>query len=75
MPFMKITTSIKNMKKIISTRDIWYLDEHLETYPIKYNEQTKTKEKMIEYVSNAKLLSGVPNHYCIKYSDTNISKK
>ena len=51
------------------------LDEHLETYPINYNEQTKTKEQIIEQVLNARLFSGVPNHCCIKDSDMKHFKK
>ena len=44
------------------------LDEHLETYPIKYNKQTKTKDEITEQILNAKMFSGVPNLYLIKDS-------
>jgi len=65
-----------NKKYKLYQQDIYdILDEHLETYPINYNEQTKTKEQIIEQVLNAKLFSGVPNHYCIKDSDVKQFKK
>ncbi len=59
-----------NKKYKLYQRDIDnILDEHLEIYPIKYDEQTKTKEQIIEQVLNARMFSGVPNHYFIKDSD------
>ena len=51
------------------------LDEHLETYPIKYNKQTKTKDEITEQILNAKMFKGVPNHYLIKDSDMKHIKK
>jgi hypothetical protein len=51
------------------------LDEHLETYPIKYNKQTKAKDEITEQILNAKMFSGVPNHYLIKDSDMKHFKK
>jgi hypothetical protein len=51
------------------------LDEHLETYPIKHNKQTKTKDEITEQILNAKMFRGVPNHYLIKDSDMKHLKK
>jgi hypothetical protein len=51
------------------------LDEHLETYPIKYNKQTKTKDEITEQILNAKMFKGVPNHYLIKDSNMKHLKK
>jgi hypothetical protein len=41
------------------------LDEHLETYPIKYNEQIKTEKEIIDQILKCKLFRGIPISYCI----------
>ena len=45
------------------------LNEHLETYPIKKNEQTKSKEEILEQILMAKLWKGIPVNYCITDKD------
>lgn len=51
------------------------LNEHLETYPIKKNEQTKSKEEILEQILKAKLWNGVPVNYCISDKDMKHFKK
>lgn len=45
------------------------LNEHLETYPIKKNEQTKSKEEILDQILKAKLWKGIPVNYCITDKD------
>ena len=45
------------------------LNEHLETYPMKKNERTKSKEEIIDQILKAKLWNGVPVNYCISDKD------
>ena len=45
------------------------LNEHLETYPIKKNEKTKSKEEILDQIFKAKLWNGVPVNYCISDKD------
>ena len=45
------------------------LNEHLETYPIKKNEQTKSKQEILDQILKAKLWKGIPVNYCINDKD------
>ena len=45
------------------------LNEHLETYPIKFNKLTKSKEEILEQILKARLWNGVPANYCISDKD------
>jgi hypothetical protein len=45
------------------------LNEHLETYPIKKNELTKSKEEILDQILKAKLWKGIPVNYCISDKD------
>jgi hypothetical protein len=45
------------------------LNEHLETYPIKKNELTKSKDEILDQILKAKLWKGIPVNYCISDKD------
>jgi hypothetical protein len=45
------------------------LNEHIETYPIKKNERTKSKDEILEQILMAKLWKGIPVNYCISDKD------
>ena len=45
------------------------LNEHSETYPIKKNELTKSKDDILDQILKAKLWNGIPVNYCISNKD------
>ena len=51
------------------------LNEHLETYPIKKNEKTKSKDEILEQILMAKLWKGIPVNYCITDKDMKLFKR
>ena len=51
------------------------LNEHLETYPIKKNEQTKSKDEILDQILKAKLWNGIPVNYCFSDKDMKHFKK
>ena len=51
------------------------LNEHLEIYPIKLNEKSKSKDEILDQILKARLWNGIPVNYCFIDKDMKQLKK